>query len=103
MSLRGAVETVVIGDGQDGLAMSWFLTRAGRDHVLLERRSTLGGGWQDRWDNFRLVSPNWMAALPGLPYEGSDPDGFMPRDEIAGRIARYAEVIGAPIVLEAAV
>ncbi|MEW5991434.1 MAG: NAD(P)-binding domain-containing protein [Chloroflexota bacterium] len=102
-SLPRRVETVVIGAGQAGLAMSWHLGRAGREHVVLERRATLGGGWQDRWDAFRLVTPNWSASFPGAPYDGVDPDGFMPRDEIAGRVARYASTIGAPLVLECAV
>ncbi|MBF8289864.1 MAG: dependent oxidoreductase [Chloroflexi bacterium] len=93
----------MIGAGQAGLTMSWFLQRAGRDHVVLERRSTLGGGWQDRWDEFRLVSPNWTASFPGAPYDGKDTDGFMPRDELIHRVAGYARTIGAPVVLEAGV
>lgn len=101
--LPGSIDTAVIGAGQAGLTMSWHLQRAGRDHVLLERHGTLGGGWQDRWDGFRLVGPNWTASFPGAPYDGDDPDGFMPRDEIAGRVARYAETISAPVVLEAGV
>jgi putative flavoprotein involved in K+ transport len=83
--------------------MSWHLTQAGREHVVLDARRTLGGGWQDRWDEFCLVTPNWTSSLPGFPYDGTDPDGFMPRDEIAGRVARYAEVIGAPVRLESRV
>jgi putative flavoprotein involved in K+ transport len=102
-SLPARVDTAVIGAGQAGLTMSWHLRAAGRDHVVLERRSSLGGGWQDRWDGFRLVSPNWMASFPGAPYDGDDPDGYMPRDEIAGRVAHYAATIGAPVVLEAGV
>src|SRR5262245_25134034 len=54
-----AVETVIVGAGQAGLAVSDLLSQAAREHVLLERRTTLGGGWPDRWDDFRLVSPNW--------------------------------------------
>jgi putative flavoprotein involved in K+ transport len=68
------------------------------DHVVLERRTELGGGWRDRWNAFTLVSPNWTASFPGHPYDGDDPDGFMPRDEIAGRIANYATQINAPVV-----
>src|SRR4029079_4600253 len=60
-------------------------------------RATLGGGWQDRWHTFTLVSPNWTSGLPGFPYEDDDPDGFMPRDEMVARIARYPAVIGAPV------
>lgn len=90
-----SIDTVVIGAGQAGLIMSWNLQAAGRDHVVLERRETLGGGWQDRWDGFVLVGPNWTTGLPGFPYEDADPDGFMPRDAVALRMRRYAEVIGA--------
>lgn len=89
----------MIGAGQAGLAMSWHLKLAGREHVVLERRWTLGGGWLDRWDEFCLVTPNWSTSMPGYPYAGSDPDGFMPRDAIAGRIAGYAAAIHAPVEL----
>ncbi|HEX5589576.1 MAG TPA: NAD(P)-binding domain-containing protein [Candidatus Limnocylindrales bacterium] len=102
-SLPRTIDTVVVGAGQAGLTMSRHLQRAGRDHVVLERRATLGGGWQDRWDGFRLVGPNWTASFPDAPYDGPDPDGFMPRDEIVGRIAGYARSIDAPVVLEASV
>jgi len=102
-TLPGRVDVAVVGAGQAGLTMSWHLRQAGREHVLLERRATLGGGWQDRWDDFRLVSPNWTASFPDAPYDGEDRDAYMPRDEIAGRIARYASTIDAPVVLEAGV
>ncbi len=94
-----SVDTAIVGAGQAGLAMSWYLGRAGREHVLLDRRELLGGSWRDRWNEFCLVTPNWTSALPGYPYDGNDPDGFMPRDEIAARIAGYAAAISAPVVL----
>jgi putative flavoprotein involved in K+ transport len=95
--LPRTIDTVVIGAGQAGLIMSRQLLLAGRDHVVLERRETLGGGWQDRWDAFTLVSPNWTTGLPGFPYDDGDPDAFMSRDAVAGRVRRYAEVLGAPV------
>jgi putative flavoprotein involved in K+ transport len=95
--LPRSVETVVIGAGHAGLTMSHFLGEAGREHVVLERRETLGGGWQDRWDGFQLVTPNWTTGLPGFAYDGDDPDGFMPRDAIVERMRRYAEAIDAPV------
>lgn len=79
--------------------MSTFLQAAGREHVLLDRREALGGGWQDRWDEFCLVTPNWVTALPGFPYDEPDPDGFMPRDSVVSRMRRYAETISAPVEL----
>lgn len=101
--LPDSVHTAVIGAGQAGLIMSRLLRQAGREHVVLERRDALGGGWLDRWDAFRLVSPNFASSLPDFPYDGPDPDAFMPRDAIAGRIAAYAAVIDAPVALGAGV
>jgi putative flavoprotein involved in K+ transport len=97
--LPQSVHTIVIGAGHAGLIMSRHLRDAGRDHVVLDRRPTLGGGWLDRWDAFQLVTPNFLTDLPGFPYDGSDPDGFMTRDEIAGRVAAYAAAIKAPVAL----
>jgi putative flavoprotein involved in K+ transport len=98
-SLPEDVDVLVAGAGHAGLAMSSFLTQAGREHVVVERRETLGGGWQDRWDEFTLVTPNWTSSFPGWTYDGGDPDGFMGRDQIAARVARYADVVRAPVAL----
>ncbi len=99
MQLPARADTVIVGAGHAGLIMSHHLTQAGRGHIILDRRASLGGGWQDRWDRFRLVTPNWTLSFPGQPYDGPDPDGFMPRDEVVGRIARYAATIDAPVHL----
>jgi putative flavoprotein involved in K+ transport len=98
-NLPPRVETVVVGAGQAGLVMSTFLQAAGREHILLDRRDALGGGWQDRWDEFCLVTPNWVTALPEFPYDEPDPDAFMPRDRVIDRLRRYAEAISAPVEL----
>lgn len=100
MSGGRKVETVVVGAGQAGLVVSDQLRRAGREHVILDRRSTLGGGWQDRWDAFRLVSPNWTTSMDGFPYRGAEPDGFMARDELIAHFRAYAVAIAAPVQLE---
>jgi putative flavoprotein involved in K+ transport len=99
MSLPSAIDTVVIGAGQAGLTMSYHLSKAGRDHIVLDRHARPGGGWQDRWDAFRLVTPNWTASFPDAPYDGTDPDGFMPRDEVVARVAGFAEQSRAPLAL----
>lgn len=98
--MQRSTDILVVGAGQAGLVMSRLLSDAGREHVVLERRSTLGGGWQDRWDGFRLVSPNWTVSMPGHPYAGSEPDGFMPRDELVRHFRDYATAIDAPVELE---
>jgi putative flavoprotein involved in K+ transport len=83
------VGTVVVGAGQAGLATSRELARAGIEHVVLER-GRVAQTWRGRWDSFCLVTPNWSVQLPGHPYDGDDPDGFMLRDEVVGHLERYA-------------
>src|SRR5689334_23598949 len=73
---------VVVGAGQAGLSMSHCLRRAGIDHLVVER-DTVAHAWRtERWDTFCLVTPNWQCRLPGYPYPGDDPHGFMVKDEI---------------------
>jgi putative flavoprotein involved in K+ transport len=57
-----ATDVVIVGAGHAGLAMSGFLSHEGREHVVLDRRERLGGGWRDRWDEFTLVTPNWTSS-----------------------------------------
>lgn len=89
-------EAVVVGAGQAGLAASRELLRAGVEHVVLER-GRIGQTWRDRWDSFCLVSPNWSVQLPDRPYDGDDPDGFMPRDEIVAYLERYRAAFSLPV------
>jgi len=91
-----SVDVAVVGGGQAGLAASAELMRAGVEHVVLER-GRVGETWRGRWDSFCLVTPNWSVRLPGYPYDGSDPDGYMPRDEIVAYLERYAAACAAPV------
>jgi putative flavoprotein involved in K+ transport len=99
--LPSSADTVVIGAGQAGLAMSHELSQAGVDHLVLEARDRLGGSWLKRWDSFCLVTPNWAIRLPGGEYDGPDPDGYLPRDELVNHMDRYGRAIGAPIAFNA--
>ncbi len=90
------MDAVVVGGGQAGLAVSSQLTAAGVEHCVFER-GRIGEAWRRRWDSFCLVTPNWSVQLPGYPYDGNDPDGFMPRDEIVAYLERYAAAIKAPV------
>ena len=90
------MNTVVVGAGHAGLAVSRELGRVGVEHVVLER-GRVGQTWRDRWESFCLVTPNWSVQLPGHHYDGDDPDGFMPRDEIVSYLERYAAAADAPV------
>jgi putative flavoprotein involved in K+ transport len=90
------VDTIVVGAGQAGLAVSHELTRHGVDHIVLER-GRIGQSWRDRWESFCLVTPNWSVQLPSAAYDGDDPDGFMPRDEIVAFLEGYASGSEAPV------
>ena len=91
-------EVTVIGAGQAGLAISYYLTQQGRSHVVLEKESQVGSAWRHgRWDSFTLVTPNWSVRLPGFPYRGDDPDGFMKRADVVSHLEQYASSFGAPV------
>lgn len=91
------VDTIVIGGGHCGLAMSHALSQRGISHAVLERGGA-GNAWRnERWDSLRLLTPNWMTRLPGLGYFGRDPKGYMTAAEVAEFLGRYAERINAPL------
>ena len=95
--LPARVQVVVVGAGQAGLSMSWVLSQQGIEHVVLER-DRIAHEWRDsRWETFCLVTPNWQCQLPGFPYAGDDPDGFMVRDEIVAYIEAYAASFDPPV------
>jgi putative flavoprotein involved in K+ transport len=90
------VDVVVVGGGQAGLATSYQLSSRGIEHVVIERNQ-IGESWRGRWDTFCLVTPNWTVQMPGHPYDGEDPDGYMPRDEIVEYLEGYADAVNAPV------
>ncbi len=100
---RDDVETVVIGAGQAGLAVSRLLAAIGREHVVLDRGRP-GERWRsERWSSLRLLTPNWLTRLPDWSYSGDDPDGFMTAGEVAEYLQRYAVAFRSPVVAGAIV
>ena len=93
-----SIDTLIIGAGQAGLSASYELTQRGVEHIVLEKER-IGAGWANRWESFCLVTPNWSVRLPGFHYDGDDPDGFMPRDEIVAFLEQYAASFDAPVQL----
>jgi putative flavoprotein involved in K+ transport len=90
-------DTVVIGAGAAGLAMSYCLTQQGSDHIVLEKRQA-GEAWRSgKWDSFTLVSPNWTLRLPGFAYAGNHPDGYLTRDEVIRYLEDYSTLFHPPV------
>jgi putative flavoprotein involved in K+ transport len=73
----GHYSVLVVGGGQAGLSVSYYLKQAGIDHLVVEKNTVTHTWRQQRWDAFCLVTPNWQCALPGYPYLGNNPHGFM--------------------------
>ncbi|HEX4980877.1 MAG TPA: NAD(P)-binding domain-containing protein, partial [Ilumatobacteraceae bacterium] len=88
---------VVIGAGHSGLAVSRRLTERSIDHVVIERGEVANSWRTERWDSLRLLTPNWLTNLPGLPYRGDQPDGYMAAGDLATHIGGYAATIDAPV------
>ena len=87
---------VIVGGGQSGLSLSHCLQQRGIDHLVIEKRSLVHSWRTQRWDSFCLVTPNWQCDLPGWPYKGADPHGFMVKDEINAWLAGFVEQVQAP-------
>jgi putative flavoprotein involved in K+ transport len=91
------VPVIIVGGGQAGLALSYCLKERGIDHLVFEK-DRAGSAWRSsRWDSFCLVTPNWQCTLPGFPYRGDDPYGFMLKDEIVRYIDDYIAFFEPPL------
>jgi len=92
------IETVIVGGGQAGLSVSYYLGQQGHEHVILEQADRPAHTWRDeRWDSFTLVTPNWTFRIPGANYEDAQPDGYIARDEIVRRFDDYVEKYSLPV------
>jgi putative flavoprotein involved in K+ transport len=96
-SFQSHYPAIVVGGGQAGLSMSYCLKERGIDHLVFEKHR-LGEAWRSkRWDSFCLVTPNWQCLLPGFNYDGSDPHGFMAKEEIVRYLEAYARSFNPPL------
>lgn len=90
------VDIVIIGGGQAGLAIGYFLAQAHGDFVILDAHERVGDAWRLRWDSLRLFTPAKYNGLPGMPFP-ADPLSFTGKDEQADYLEAYAARFDLPV------
>ncbi len=96
------MDVAVIGAGQAGLAIGYFLAEQGRRFTILEASGSIGAAWRGRWDSLVLFTPRRYDSLPGLPFPG-DPNGYPGREDVIDYLESYASTFGLPVQLNSAV
>jgi putative flavoprotein involved in K+ transport len=91
------IETLIIGGGQAGLAISGHLRKQGARHLILERHRIAERWRSERWDSLVANGPAWHDRFAGVAFSGIDPDSFATKDQIVDYFVAYAEQIAAPI------
>jgi putative flavoprotein involved in K+ transport len=92
------LEVAVIGGGQAGLAIGYFLAQQGRNFAILEAADQPADAWRTRWDSLKLFTPARYSSLPGLPFPG-DLDAYPGREDVAAYLTEYAQHFALPVVL----
>src|SRR5947208_2911465 len=91
------IDTLVIGGGQAGLAMSYRLKQRGLAHLVLERHRIAERWRSERWDGLKFQFPNWSVRLPDFAFPQTEPDAFATSTEIVRFIDAFAEFVAPPI------
>jgi putative flavoprotein involved in K+ transport len=92
-------EVAVVGAGQAGLAMGYFVRQQGREFVILERADHVAPQWRERWDSLKLFTSRRYDSLPGVQFPG-EPDGYPTRDEVIAYLEGYVQAFDLPIRFE---
>jgi putative flavoprotein involved in K+ transport len=90
------IQTVVIGGGQAGLSVGYYLAKRGLPFLILDANERIGDAWRNRWDSLRLFTPARYAGLPGLPFPGRG-DAFPTKDDMADYLQSYAKHFQIPV------
>jgi len=98
MTVQGtSIDTLVVGAGQAGVAMSEHLSQQGVPHLVLERQRIAERWRTGRWDSLVANGPAWHDRFPGLAFADLAPDGFASKEQVADYFVAYAQKIEAPI------
>jgi putative flavoprotein involved in K+ transport len=92
-----AVDVLIIGGGQAGLAASYRLNQAGAEHLVVDASARIGDSWRSRYDSLTLFTPRSLSGLPGMALPG-DADGYAGRDEFAEYLEAYAARFSLPVM-----
>jgi len=96
------VETVIVGAGQSGLSVGYFLARQGRSFVILDANPRIGDAWRNRWDSLRLFTPARFDGLAGMRFPAPR-NSFPTKDEMADFLEEYAQRFALPVRTQARV
>ena len=91
------INTLVVGAGQAGVAMSEHLSLMGVPHIVLERHRIAERWRSERWDSLVANGPAWHDRFPGLKFEGISAEAFPPKERMADYFEAYADKVQAPI------
>ena len=97
-----AVDVIVVGAGQAGLAIGWYLARLGLRFLVLEASAELGRSWRSRWDSLTLFTPAQYDALPGMPFP-APADTYPTKEPVADYLRAYADAFRLPVRLNSRV
>ncbi|WP_419886983.1 flavin-containing monooxygenase [Neobacillus niacini] len=95
-------DVLVIGAGQAGLSMGYFLKKTKLNFLILDKGSEIGLGWKNRYDSLTLFTPRTYSSLPGLSLKGEEKQ-YPTKDEISDYLSLYAKVFSIPIQLNTTV
>jgi putative flavoprotein involved in K+ transport len=90
------LQTLVIGGGQAGLSVGYYLAKRGISFQILDANQRVGDAWRKRWDSLRLFTPARYAGLPGMPFPARG-DVFLTKDEVADYLESYARRFNLPV------
>ena len=90
------IDTLVVGGGQAGIAMSEHLGKSGVPHLVLERHRIAERWRSERWDSLVANGPAWHDRFPGMEFPNCGPDDFPGKESVADYFVAYAKMIDAP-------
>lgn len=89
-------DVLIIGAGQAGLAMGYYVCKTKLSYVILDSHTRIGDNWRNRYDSLKLFTPRAYSSLPGMSFPG-DPGAYPTKDEVADYLAAYARKFALPV------